>query len=146
MHYWINEIIFKLEINCETLSNFIFFFHKEINEINNTGAQKLDFIYHMTPKLHGSRDCAWKHEECAIYMYTLRLHWRHFKPLSKIVSEYDQEIPGSAVAQWQSVWLGTKMPMPCMMVLILPLFCHSLSSDYKRQYTGTGISFPHSHK
>ena len=53
------------------LSTFLSLFRNEFNKFNNTGAQMLDSIYHMTLKLLKIPVLAYKCQEFAIFFATL---------------------------------------------------------------------------
>ena len=58
------------EIKCEACQAF-YLFRKQFNKVNNTGAQMLDSIYHMTLSHF------WRKKDKILSLYTQRYYGRH---------------------------------------------------------------------
>ena len=71
MFYWIYKTSWGKEIKCEACRAF-YLFRNEFNIFNNTGAQMLASIYHMTLKLF------WNHVRVLQYACSLKRHFITF--------------------------------------------------------------------
>ena len=79
----LNELRRK-EIKCKACQAFYHLFGNEFNKFNNTGAQMLDSIYHMTLKFLENHIFGVKRQDLAIF-YTM-LQWTSLPNITKSVN------------------------------------------------------------